>query len=61
VQPAAYTFIYRFMANHSTENPYGLLSDDVFKTWFALTNDANGNLVANQGQESIPAKYVSPR
>lgn len=53
VQPAAYTFIYRFMANHSEENKVGYLSYDVIArsvslpslpcqmltllSWFAMT------------------------
>ena len=51
VQPAAYTFIYRFMANHSAENPYGYLDEDVAKSWFGITGDY-GSYVANQ--------FVSP-
>ena len=56
VQPAAYTFIYRFMANHSDENPYGYLSYDVIKSWFGITGDS-GNYQANQGQERIPEAW----
>lgn len=56
VQPAAYTFIYRFMANHSEENPYGYLSYDVIKSWFGITGDS-GSYIANQGQERIPENW----
>lgn len=56
VQPAAYTFIYRFMANHSEENPYGYLSYDVIKDWFGITGE-DGSYVANQGQERIPENW----
>ena len=34
VQPAAFTFIYRFMANHTAENPHGILTYDTVQTWF---------------------------
>lgn len=56
VQPAAYTFIYRFMANHSEENPAGYLSYDVIKDWFGITGES-GSFVANQGQERIPKNW----
>ncbi|KAK4629555.1 Dothistromin biosynthesis peroxidase dotB [Fulvia fulva] len=56
VQPAAYTFIYRFMANHSAENPVGELSYDVIKDWFGITGES-GSFVANQGQERIPLNW----
>ncbi|KAI5241383.1 Cloroperoxidase [Aureobasidium subglaciale] len=56
VQPAAYTFIYRFMANHSAEAPYGYLSYDTIKSWFGITGN-QGSYVANQGQEKIPDNW----
>ncbi|KAG9942110.1 Cloroperoxidase, partial [Aureobasidium melanogenum] len=56
VQPAAYTFIYRFMANHSAEAPYGYLSYDTIKSWFGITG-SQGSYVANQGQEQIPDNW----
>lgn len=56
VQPAAYTFIYRFMANHSEERPEGRLSYDVIKDWFGITGE-DGSYTANQGQERIPMNW----
>ncbi|SMQ51784.1 unnamed protein product [Zymoseptoria tritici ST99CH_3D7] len=56
VQPAAYTFIYRFMANHSAENPIGELNYDVLKSWFGIEGE-NGSYVAKQGQERIPENW----
>ncbi|CAO2653628.1 Nn.00g030390.m01.CDS01 [Neocucurbitaria sp. VM-36] len=56
VQPAAYTFIYRFMANHSAENPAGLLSYDVIQSWFGVQG-SNGNYNAVQGSERIPENW----
>jgi len=56
VQPAAYTFIFRYMANHSEEYPAGYLDYDVLKSWFGVTGE-NGNYVANQGTERIPENW----
>jgi hypothetical protein len=44
VQPAAYTFIYRFFANHSAENPAGQLTKSVLKSFFAISGPED-NLV----------------
>jgi hypothetical protein len=56
VQPAAYTFIYRFMANHSAEYPSGYLSYETLQSWFGVEG-TNGNYQANQGTEQIPANW----
>jgi hypothetical protein len=53
-----YTFIYRFMANHSAEAPYGYLSYDTIKSWFGITG-SQGSYKANQGQEKIPNNWVN--
>jgi hypothetical protein len=39
VQPAAYTFIYRFMANKSAEYPEGILNQDVLKSFYSIIGD----------------------
>lgn len=51
VQPAAYTFVFRFMANHSEADPVGLLSYDTLATWFGIEGE-NGNYKAVQGGKS---------
>jgi len=56
VQPAAFTFIYRFMANHSDINPVGLLSYEVLQSWFGIEG-TNGNYSAPFGYERIPANW----
>lgn len=56
VQPAAYTFIYRFMANHSLTDPIGVLNQDVLKSWFAISGDS-GSYSVKQGWERIPANW----
>jgi hypothetical protein len=58
VQPAAYTFIYRFMANHSAEAPAGVLPYDVLQSWFGVQG-TNGKYNAVQGSERIPENWVS--
>jgi hypothetical protein len=56
VQPAAYTFIFRFMANHTAENPTGILPYDVIQSWFGVQG-TNGNYNAVQGSERIPENW----
>ncbi|CZT15146.1 related to oxidase [Ramularia collo-cygni] len=56
VQPAAYTFIFRFMANHSAEYPRGYLSHEVVQSWFGVEG-TNGNYKAVQGTERIPENW----
>lgn len=57
VQPAAYTFIYRFMANHSKEFPAGRLDYSTIKSWFGITGES-GSYKATQGGERIPDNWV---
>ncbi|KAL5422368.1 hypothetical protein PMIN04_004789 [Paraphaeosphaeria minitans] len=56
VQPAAYTFIYRFMANRSAEHPAGQLTYDVVQSWFGVQG-SNKNYNAVQGTERIPENW----
>jgi len=56
VQPAAYTFIYRFMANKSEEHPEGVLNQDVLKSFFSITGES-GNFVWTEGYEKIPDNW----
>lgn len=53
VQPAAYTFIYRFMGNKSTEYPEGYLDGDVLKSFFSITGE-QGSFTYTPGHERIP-------
>jgi len=57
VQPAAYTFIYRFMANHSAEHPKGRLDYKTLQSWFGIEGES-GSYKAKQGQERIPDNWV---
>lgn len=56
VQPAAYTFIWRFMANHSAEYPEGRLSKSVLKSFFAFTGE-EGSFQYSVGHERIPENW----
>jgi len=56
VQPAAYTFIYRFMANKSEEHPQGKLNGDVLKSFFSITGE-DGNFKYTEGHERIPDNW----
>jgi len=56
VQPAAYTFIYRFMANKSAEYPQGKLNGEVLKSFFAITGE-DGNFKYTEGHERIPDNW----
>ena len=39
VTPAAYTFIFRYMANKSAEYPEGYLDGNVLKSFFSITGE----------------------
>jgi len=56
VQPAAYTFIYRFMGNKSAEYPDGYLDAETLKSFFAITGEP-GSFQYNEGQEKIPDNW----
>jgi len=57
VQPAAYTFIYRFMANKSAEHPEGILNKDVLKSFFSITGNDTNDLQYTPGHERIPENW----
>lgn len=53
VSQAAFTFIYRFMANKSAEYPEGILNKNVLKSFMAI-NGSESNLTWTKGYERIP-------
>jgi hypothetical protein len=57
VQPAAFTFIYRFMANHSAAEPLGSLSYETAQTWFGVTGTNGQYSVPTFGYERIPDNW----
>jgi len=56
VQPAAYTFIYRFMGNKSAEFPEGYLNGDVLKSFFSITGESE-SFVWKEGYERFPDNW----
>lgn len=56
VSQAAFTFIYRFMANHTAEAPEGILSRDVLKSFMSITG-SDANPVWTFGHEKIPNNW----
>lgn len=57
VQPAAYYFIYRFMANKSSSHPNGLLTTTTLRSLFSITQAKDGTLVHTPGHERIPSNF----
>ncbi|KAK1230006.1 hypothetical protein PQX77_006917 [Marasmius sp. AFHP31] len=53
VQPAAFLFIQRFMANRSTEHPEGILNRNTLKSFFGVDDD----FVYRAGWERIPENW----
>ncbi|RWA09762.1 heme-thiolate peroxidase [Xylaria grammica] len=56
VTSAAYTFIYRFMANKSAENPEGRLNGETLKSFYAVTGDYP-NFTITPGHERFPGNW----
>ena len=53
---AAWSFIYRFMANKSAENPEGLLTGDVLQSFYSVTGDYP-DFTYTPGHEAIPDNW----
>ena len=58
--PAAYSFIYRFMANKSEEYPEGRLDRETLKAFYSITGDS-GSFQYTPGYERIPENWVSTK
>ncbi|KAF2764567.1 hypothetical protein EJ03DRAFT_346179 [Teratosphaeria nubilosa] len=56
VSQAAFTFIYRFMANKSAEYPEGILNKDVLKSFYSIKGN-EGELYWQPGHEQIPNNW----
>jgi hypothetical protein len=57
-QPAAWAFVYRFMANKSEEHPEGLLNGDILKTFYSITGD-DDDFTYTPGHERIPDNWYT--
>ncbi|KAI1343584.1 hypothetical protein F5Y15DRAFT_412368 [Xylariaceae sp. FL0016] len=56
VTSAAYTFIYRFMANKTAENPEGVLDGETLKSFYAITGEYP-DFTVTPGHERIPDNW----
>jgi len=56
MQPAAYSFMYRLLANHSADHPAGLLTQDILKDFYAITTE-KGKMKYTPGRERIPHNW----
>ncbi|KAL9067670.1 MAG: hypothetical protein Q9161_006752 [Pseudevernia consocians] len=57
VANAAHTFIPALMSNHSAEYPNGILDKETLKSFFAITEAADGTLSWTPGYERIPDNW----
>lgn len=53
----AHMFAYELLANHSAEDPRGVLTPEVFESFFSYTRDSNGQLIYKYGHERIPDNW----
>lgn len=53
----AHMFAYELLANHSAEYPRGILTPEVFESFFSYTRDDDNNLVFTYGHERIPDNW----
>ncbi|KAJ4352941.1 hypothetical protein N0V95_003794 [Ascochyta clinopodiicola] len=58
---AGYMFLGRLLSNHTQENPDGILTQGIFKSFFAVYEDAQGNLEYRKGHEAIPNTWYRTR
>lgn len=54
---AGYIFAGRLLANHTAGKLDGDLTQDVFRSFFAVYKDAQGNLEYREGHETIPENW----
>ncbi|CAE6518627.1 unnamed protein product [Rhizoctonia solani] len=54
--PAAYSFITRFMSNHSADAPDGVLNHDVLKSFYGVSGSGD-SLTYQMGHERIPDNW----
>jgi hypothetical protein len=54
---AGLAFTLRITANHSAEHPTGILTKEVFKSFWGVVDDDNGQLEYKRGWERIPENW----
>lgn len=53
----AHMFAYELLANHSAQDPRGVLTPAVFESFFSYTRDVENKLVFTYGHERIPDNW----
>jgi hypothetical protein len=54
---AGYLFLGRLLSNHTSQHPGGILTQDVFKKFFAVYENEQGKLEYREGHETIPENW----
>ncbi|KAH7082028.1 Chloroperoxidase [Paraphoma chrysanthemicola] len=54
---AGYLFLGRLLSNHTSQRPGGILTQDVFKKFFAVYENEQGTLEYREGHETIPENW----
>lgn len=54
---AGYLFLGRLLSNHTQEHPDGTLTQEVFRKFFAVYEDAQGNSDYREGHETFPENW----
>ncbi|KAH6882438.1 Chloroperoxidase [Alternaria rosae] len=54
---AGYFFLGRLLSNHTAEHPEGVLTQEIFRKFFAVYEGANGNMEYRKGHETIPENW----
>jgi hypothetical protein len=54
---AGILFLARLLSNHTTEQPEGVLTQDIFRKFFGVYTDAQGKMEYRQGHETIPENW----
>ncbi|KAL1799331.1 hypothetical protein ACET3X_003368 [Alternaria dauci] len=54
---AGYFFLGRLLSNHTAEHPDGILTQEVFRKFFAVYEGSNGSFEYRRGHETIPENW----
>ncbi|EXJ56351.1 uncharacterized protein A1O5_12618 [Cladophialophora psammophila CBS 110553] len=54
---AGIAFTLRLLANHSAENPQGIMTKEVFKSFWGVVDNSDGSLQYKRGWERIPNNW----
>jgi len=57
IRNAPFFFLGRILAEHPSEHPLGIVTQDVFKSFFGVYDDGHGGLEYREGHERIPKNW----